>query len=162
MKSTDTQLVNAMPLDAAHVLADPRFYLGRPSSEAIQAVELIDHQEAADQVTLKIRYAFVGDLNPAASAILDPARLTWVQTSQHDLERGRTIFQILPDHYPDRLRCHGRSLLNAQSESTTTWTVATDLHVRAPLVGNQVERVLLDGLRRELKAQAHAIPDYVP
>jgi hypothetical protein len=167
MKSTDTQSIAAPARAATLVLADPRFYLGRDSSESIAAVELVDHRVDDDRVRLEIRYAFTGALNAAARAILDPAKLTWVQATEHDLTTGRVVFGIHPDHYADRMRCRGRYRIDPLGDDAATSascirTVATELHVKAPLVAGQVERVLMDGLRNELDAQALAVPDYVP
>ncbi len=162
MKSTDTQSIDAPAGAAALVLADPRFYLGRESSESISAVELVDHHIDESRVRLEIRFAFTGELNAAARAILDPGRLTWVQVTEHDLTTGRVSFTIVPDHYQDRLRCRGRYRIDPDGDHASTRTVATELHVKAPLVAGKVERVLMDGLRNELDAQADAVPDYVP
>lgn len=162
MKSTDRQSIAAPAAAAALVLADPRFHLGRESSEAITAVELVEHRQDDTHVHLQLRYAFTGELNAAARAVLDPGRLTWVQTTEHDLSTGRVVFRILPDHYPDRLRCRGRYRIEPDGDDASVRTVATELHVRAPLVAGQVERVLMDGLRNELEAQARDVPDYVP
>lgn len=160
MKSTDTQQIDAPAAAAATVLADPRFYLSRDSTLDISVIELVDHQVAEDRVSLKVRYAFTGSLNAAARALLDPKRLTWVQASEHDLVNGRVSFTIHPDHYPERLRCRGRYRITPDGDGSSQRTVATELHVRAPVVAAQVERALMDGLRRELDAQALAIPDY--
>lgn len=167
MKSTDSQSIDAPAQAATLVLADPRFYLSRESSESITPVELVDHRVEDQRVRLEIRYAFTGELNAAARAILDPAKLTWVQTTEHDLATGRVVFSIHPDHYPDRMRCRGRYRVDPigddpDSSASSIRTVATELHVKAPLVAGQVERVLMDGLRSELDAQALAVPDYVP
>lgn len=162
MKSTDTQQIDAALDATAQVLADPRFYLSRTSDEAIQAVELVDHRVDDELVELRIRYAFTGDLNAAARAILDPDKLTWVQATTHHLSTGRVSFELLPDNYPDRMRCRGRYRLTAHDGACTIRTVATELHIRAPLVAAQVERVLMDGFRRELESQAVAVPAYVP
>lgn len=162
MKSTDTQHIDAPAQAASEVLADPRFYLSRESSEAISAVELVDHAGDDQQVELRIRFAFTGDLNAAARAILNPDKLTWVQVTNHDLATGRVTFEILPDNYPDRLRCRGRYRIDPDGEQACIRTVATELHVKAPLVGAQVEHVIFDGFRRELESQARAVPDYVP
>lgn len=160
MKSTDTQKIAVAAADASEVFADPRFYLSRESSEAMTAIELVDHQVDENVVELKIRFAFTGDLNAAARAILNPDKLTWVQVTTHHLETGRVAFEILPDNYADRLRCRGRYVVNPEGIDTSSRTVSTELHVRAPLVAGQVERVLMDGLRRELESQALAVPDY--
>lgn len=162
MKSTDVQHIAAPAPAATKVLADPRFYLSRDSSEAIAAVELVDHTTEGDQVDLRIRFAFTGDLNAAARAILNPDQLTWVQHTSHDLATGRVSFEILPDNYADRLRCRGRYTVTADGDDASLRTVTTELHVRAPLVGAQVERVIFDGFLRELESQALAVPDYVP
>ena len=161
MKSTDTQPIAAPAEAVARVLADPRFHLNMESTEAIAPLELVDHWIDGPRVHLEIRYAFTGDLNAAARALLDPDRLTWVQVSEHDLESCRVAFRIEPDHYPDRLRCRGRYRITPDGDERSLRTVATELHVRAPLVAGQVERTLMDGLRRELDAQATAVPDYV-
>ncbi|HET8931452.1 MAG TPA: DUF2505 family protein [Acidimicrobiales bacterium] len=162
MKSTDAQTIDASAEAAVLVLADPRFYLHRESSESIDAIELVDHLVDEDRVRLQIRFAFTGQLNAAARAILDPDRLTWIQSTEHDLATGRVVFTILPDHYRDRIRCRGRYRIAPDGDGTSKRIVATELHVKAPLVAGQVERVLMDGLRNELEAQARAIPDYVP
>lgn len=162
MKSTDTQTIDASAEAAALVLADPRFYLNRESSESIRAIELVDHLTDEDRVRLQIRFAFTGELNAAARAILDPSRLTWVQSTEHDLATGRVVFTILPDHYRDRMRCRGRYRIDPSGDGTSKRTVATELHIKAPLVAGQVERVLMDGLRSELDAQAAAVPDFSP
>lgn len=161
MKSTDTQRIEADAQAASLVLADPRFYLARENPEAITAMELVDHHTDGEHARLEIRYAFTGQLNAAARAILDPDHLTWIQVTEHDIPAARVVFNIVPDHYQDRLRCRGRYRID-NTDSGSIRTVATEVHVRAPLVASQVERILLDGLRNELDAQAAAIPDYVP
>lgn len=162
MKSTDVQHIGAPAAATSAVLADPRFYLGRESAETITAIELVDHVADGDTAELRIRFGFTGDLNAAARAILDPDKLTWVQVSRHDLATGRVTFEILPDNYADRLRCRGRYAVDSDGEDTSLRTVATELHVKAPLVGGQVEHVIMNGFRSELESQAKAIPDYIP
>ena len=162
MKSTDVQSIDASAEAASVVLADPRFDLSRESSDAISAVELVDHRTDGDRVSLQIRYAFIGELNAAARAVLDPDKLTWVQTTEHDLTTGRVVFRIVADHYADRMRCLGRYRIDPNGDDSCTRTVATELHIKAPLVGKQVEKVLLDGLRNELESQAASIPNFAP
>lgn len=161
MNATERFAIDASAEAAMRALADPAFYLDRPSGEAIQVQELVGHDVIGDQVTLDLRCAFTGELNAAARAILDPDRLTWVQSSRHDLSTGRIVFRILPDHYPDRLTCQGRSLVTPDGDDASLRIVETDLRVRAPIVAGQVERAILDGLRRELAAQCAAIPDFL-
>ena len=161
MKSTDRLSIAATADAAMTVLADPAFYLDRATDEDIEFRELVTHDVTGDRVTLQLRCAFTGELNAAARALLDPGRLTWVQASEHDLATGRVVFRILPDHYADRLRCRGRYVVTPDGDDASERVVETELRVRAPLLAGQVERALVDGLRRELIAQSAAIPRYV-
>ena len=161
MKSTDHLTIAASAPAAIAVLADPAFYLDRPSDEDIRVRELVSHHVDGDRVTIELRCAFTGELNAAARALLEPARLTWVQASEHDLATGRVVFLILPDHYADRLNCRGRYVVTPDGHDASQRVVETELRVRAPLLAGQVERALIDGLRREMIAQSNAIPDFV-
>jgi len=161
MRSTERLRIAASADAAMAVLADPAFYLDRPTAEDIEFRELVRIDVSGDRVTLELRCAFTGELNAAARALLDPARLTWVQASEHDLATGRVAFRIVPDHYADRLRCRGRYVVTPDGADASERVVETELRVRAPLLAGQVERALVDGLRRELVAQSAAIPDYV-
>lgn len=161
MKSTERLAIAAPAPAAIAVLADPAFYLDRPTDEDIRFDELVSHRLVEDRVTIELRCAFTGELNAAARALLDPTRLTWVQASEHDLVTGRVVFRILPDHYADRLSCRGRYIVTPDGDGASQRVVETDLRVRAPLLAGQVERALIDGLRRELIAECLAIPDFV-
>jgi hypothetical protein len=160
MRTSIEQRIAVAAPTAVEVFSDPDFYLERAASAAISTPELVVHRVDGDRVSLELRYAFTGELNAAARAMLDPDRLTWVQASQHDLATGRVVFRILPDHYPDRLSCQGRYRVDPDGEHACLRTVETDVRVRAPLVAGQVERALLEGLARELDAQALAVPDW--
>ena len=46
---------------------------------------------------------FVGELSSAVTAVVDPAKLTWVDEATFDFAAHTGRHEILPDHYPDRL-----------------------------------------------------------
>ena len=98
------------PVEAvARVYTEPRFYellgelpkLGRP--------EVLDRREDGSVVHLAVRFRFTGNLSPAVTRVVDPARLSWVEESVHDLERHTVTFHMKPDNYADRLRFDGSS-----------------------------------------------------
>ena len=60
--------------------------------------EVLERTVDGDVVRLQIRYRFVGDLSPAVTAVLDPAKLTWVEHSTHDL--GRRSVTLPPGPRP--------------------------------------------------------------
>ena len=44
--------------------------------------DVLDQRVDGDLVRQRIRYAFVGDLSPAVTAVVDPDKLTWVEQSE--------------------------------------------------------------------------------
>ena len=91
---------------------------------------------------------FGGELSPAARAVIDPARLTWVERSTHDLAERRTRVhdgaRPLPRPVPVR---------RARTASSRTTTAScrrhgeADLTVKALLVAGAVEGAIVSGLR---------------
>ncbi|MFN2502655.1 MAG: DUF2505 family protein [Acidimicrobiales bacterium] len=112
--------------------------LGRP--------ELLEQADLSDTVSRKVRYFFAGSLSPAASAVLDPERLSWVEESILDRATHETEFRIVPDHYRDRLRCAGTITLHEEGGVTRRVTEG-NLDVRFPLVGARVAQAIVSGLR---------------
>lgn len=150
------------PAAVAAAFTDPALYAALGALSKVGEPELLEHRVRGDQVHLEIRYRFTGDLAPAARAILDPAKLTWVELSDHDLSTGAVAFTLRPDNYGDRMSCAGTCRFDAGPAGTgTTRTVAGDLKVRAPLVAGQVERAIVSGLREHLDAEVAVVDDFV-
>src|SRR5437763_12462608 len=138
--------VIAGPVDAvARLYTEPRFYerlgelgkLGRP--------EVLDRRERGAAVHLAVRFRFTGNLSPAVTRVVDPARLSWVEESVHDLDRHTVTFTMNPDNYADRLRAAGSCRLEVAGDATRRITEG-DLSVRVPLVGRSVEGAIVSGL----------------
>ena len=77
----EIEQVIAGAVDAvARIYTESRFYerlgelpkLGRP--------EVLDRQEDGSEVRLAVRFHFTGNLSPAVTAMIDPARLSWAHT----------------------------------------------------------------------------------
>jgi hypothetical protein len=147
-------------VEAAYV--DPAFYeeLGRLPDLGVR--EVLDRSESDRVVRLRVRFAFTGQVSGAARAVVDPARLTWVTVSTTHLDEHRTTFEMIPDHYPDRLRCQGSYRFEeapGADGAATRQLVEGDLSVRVPLVGRKVERAIVSGLRDNFGAQAALLED---
>jgi len=123
--------------------------LGRPA--------LLQHADDGDRVVQQIRYAFIGELSPAVTAVVDPRRLTWVEHTELDRRTHRSVFRIRPDHYPDRLSCSGTVVLDPADDGGTRRVVEGDLRVHFPLVGGKVERAIASGLRAHASAEARVV-----
>jgi hypothetical protein len=126
--------------------------VGRP-----ELLELVDEGEIVRQ---RIRYAFTGHLPAAARAVLDPARLTWVDESVLDRRSHRSEFVIVPDHYPDRLQCAGTVTLDEVQGVTRRLTDA-DLRVNFMFLGHRVEQAIVSGLRDHAAAEEKVVQSWL-
>ena len=146
--------------DVLDAYADPAMYPALPELPKIGEPEILEHRRAGDLVHLDIRYAYTGDLPAAALTMIDPARLTWVQSTTVDLAAHTTTIALLPDHYPDRLRCVGTFHFSASAAGTIR-RVEGDLDVKVMVVGGQVARALVSGLEEFLVAEASAVDTWI-
>lgn len=148
----------AGPVDAvARVYTEPRFYellgelpkLGRP--------ELLERREVGSVVDLSVRFRFTGNLSPAVTRVVDPARLSWVEESVHDLEGHTVTFHMKPDNYADRLRFQGSYRFEPVGDRQTRRVAEGEVAVRVPLVGRAVEGAIVSGLREHLATEMEVV-----
>ena len=138
--------------DVAAALCDPGYLAVLAEAPKLGAPEVLSREQAGDLVTMRVRYCFVGELSSAVTAVIDPAKLTWVEESTHDLAAHTARFVLQPDHYPDRLQAGGSYRLAPAPDDpgATARTAEGDLKVRAPLVAGAVERAIVSGLGEHL------------
>jgi hypothetical protein len=123
----------------------------------LSAGELLEHGRRGDTVTTCVRYAYLGDLPPGASRLVDPARLSWVQVTELDLAERRSRVSLRPDDYADRLDARATQRFEPAPGDRTVRTVEGELRVHVPVVGRAVERALVAGLTEWLSAEAAAV-----
>lgn len=147
----------------ARIYTEPRFYellgelprLGRP--------EVLERREDGPTVHLAVRFRFTGTLSPAVTRVVDPAKLSWVEESVHDLERFRVAFRMNPDHYADRLRSEGAVRYEPAGDGMTRRLTEGELAVKVPLLlggsmtGGAVEGAIVSGLREHLAAEVEVV-----
>lgn len=160
MKFTIDQAFAAPPLAVARAYADPGLYAAFGELPKMTPPEVLAHVEDGDAVRLEIRYRFDGELSAAARAVLDPARLTWVEHSTHDLSTLTTVFEMRPDHYGDRFRCRGEYRFRADGSGTRR-DCTGDIRVKALLVAGAVEGAIVSGLREHLAAEVAVVEAYL-
>jgi Protein of unknown function (DUF2505) len=154
----------AGPVDAVQaVFVEPGFYADLAQLPKLGAPDLLDQRRQGDVVVQRVRYRFTGELSSAARAVLDPARLTWVDESVHDLAARTVRFRLLPDHYADRFSCSGTYSFAAAAgdRPVTVRTADGELRVRAAFVGGAVERAIVNGLRDHLAAETPIVERWV-
>lgn len=160
MRFTVDQHLRGAPGEVASAYANPDLYLAFHDLPKMSRPEVLAHEASVDEVRLKIRYRFTGHLSSAARAVLDPARLTWVEDAVHDLPSLTTTFRMLPDHYGDRFSCSGSYRFEADGSGTRRHCDG-QIKVRAPLVGGAVENAIVSGLREHLAAEVAVVNAFV-
>ncbi|HYI62946.1 MAG TPA: DUF2505 family protein [Acidimicrobiales bacterium] len=151
-----SQAIAAPVDDVAAAYAGAELYRAMGGTSRIGPPEVLDRVEDGDVVTLRIRYRFVGQLSPAVTAVVDPARLSWVEESVHDLAGRAVAVTLHPDHYADRLRCTATARYQADDDGTRR-VVRGDLRVKALLVAGAVERAIVSGLEEHLAAEGPVV-----
>ena len=78
----------AAPVDAvARAYASAELYDRLPGSDRLGPPDVLDREQDGSIVTLRIRYRFTADLAPAVTAVVDPDKLTWVESTD---DKGET------------------------------------------------------------------------
>lgn len=160
MRFTTEQRYPAEPDVVAAAYADPALYESFHGLTKLTQPEVLEHEVDGDRVVLHVRYRFAGHLSPAAQAVLDPSRLSWVEESVHRLAEQTTSFTMVPDHYGDRFSCTGDYRFEP-ADGGTVRRGEGDLRVRALLVGRAVEGAIVSGLREHLEEETPLVVDYL-
>lgn len=140
--------------------ADPDLYPTLVGLPKLGGLEVLDHRATDTSARMRIRFHFTGHLPAAATAVIDPDKLTWVQETDHDLATGLIRFRLVPDHYPDRLKTSGSFRIEADGDGARRG-VEAELKVRAPLVASKVEGAIAGGLREYLDAESPLVDAYL-
>jgi Protein of unknown function (DUF2505) len=143
------------PVDAVIAgLTDPAFHreLQLPDLKLLD----VDGHTNRSETVLRLRYDFVGHLDPFARRLLGDRRLTWLQELRLDRASGagRLTFEAEAD--PRRL--HGRADVAVEArDGATRRRLDGELVVAVPVVGISAERRIVPGLLRRLDIEADAL-----
>jgi Protein of unknown function (DUF2505) len=134
---------------------NPDFIARLADLPVIGEARLLDQHRADGVVSQRVHYRFTGQLSPVVTAVVDPARLTWVEETVFRPAEHRADVTIVPDHYPGRLRCSLQVRFEPDgpdgggSRRVVTGTVAVPM----PLVGRRVEAAIVSGMREQAERQ---------
>ena len=152
-----TQRYTATVDQVDRAYADTALYPALVGLPKLGQIEVLD-DAPADQT--RVRFHFTGDLPAAVTAVVDPRKLSWVQVTEHDRERHRGRFRMLPDHYPDRLRCSGQFDITESADGSVR-KIRGELKVQALLVAGRVEQAIVSGLEEYLAAEAPVVDRWI-
>lgn len=141
-------------------LTDPDFLAALGALPKLGSPQLVERAVVGEEVHVKVRYAFVGDLSAAVRKVVDPAQLTWIEEQVVDRRTHTTRFTILPDHYARLLRAGGTFTLTTDGAGSKR-VADGDIVVGVPLVGGKVERAIVSGLEEYAEAEEDLVRDWL-
>jgi hypothetical protein len=138
-------------------LVDPAFFLGLdlPDLSRPQVLEATDDGENA---VLKLRYEFVGSLDPIAQRLIGSGRLAWIQEVRVDQTTATGELLFSAEKEPKRLHGAAQFVLDADGEETVR-RLDGELVVAVPGIGRMAERRIVPGLLHRMDIEAQTVAD---
>jgi hypothetical protein len=142
----------------AAVLCDPAFQtqLALPD---LSLPTVLHYDDDGATRRLRLRYEYVGRLDPIARKVIAGRDLTWIQDLQLDTTTFAGTLTFEAEAAPDRLNGRADLTLVADGDSKCTRHIRGDLYVRVPLIGGTAERRIVPGLLIRLDVEAAALAD---
>ncbi len=145
----------AVAADVIGVLLDPEFHLQLDLPDLARPT-VMEHEDDGAQGVVRLRYEFVGQLEPMVQRLLGGRALTWIQELR--LNRGSRTGSLSFAAEASKERLHGEgSLIFVEDHDGTTRTIDGEVVVDVPLVSRMAERRILPGLLRRLDIEAEAL-----
>ncbi len=150
--------IQGHPDQVVRLLSDPAFYedLDLPD---LSRPELLAHDTSAAGTTIRLRYEFLGSLDPLARRLLGNQRLTWIQ-EVHVEPRGSGTLSFGAERDPKRLHGDATFTLEAAGDATLR-RIDGELVVAIPGVGGMAERRIVPGVVRRLDIEAEALDGHI-
>jgi hypothetical protein len=155
MKFTVRQQIPARLSDVLNLYGDAGFFTSLPPTGRLATPELVGRDTQGALVVLRLRHRLTADLPSMVSRFVDPARLTWVETTELDTALASSTSTLQPDEYPDLLRASAQAAFS-ETDGVTTRTVTGSVQVPVPIFGGKVEGAIVEGLEEYLLAEAAA------
>ncbi len=138
----------------ADLLADPAFYLALTLPDLGQP-ELLGATDDGERAVIRLRYEFIGHLDPMAQRLIGPGRLAWVQEVRLDRPAASGTLEFEAERDPRRL--HGSAQFVLETSGTGTRRLLDgELVVAVPGIGRMAERKIVPGLLSRLDVEAAA------
>lgn len=143
------------PGAVAAVLTDPPFYQ-RLALPDLSRPEVLPSSSDDQHSRLRLRYEFIGALDPVARRLLGENRLAWIQDIQIELSTGTGDLTFGAAADPTRLRGSGHFTLQEQ-DGRCVRRLSGELVVAVPVIGARAERRIVPGVLRRLDIEAQAV-----
>jgi hypothetical protein len=143
------------PEAVAALLADPGFYADLDIPD-LQRPELIEAAAQGDDAMVRLRYEFVGDVDPIVRRFLGHQRLSWIQEVRVERRTGRGTLRYEAESNPRLLHGEAAFRLEPDGEETVRH-LDGDLVVALGVISGMAEHRIVPGLLRRLDIEAEAL-----
>jgi hypothetical protein len=148
------------------VLDDPGLYPRLESSmPGLQRIEPLERTEDEREIRRRVRYTprVEGKIPSFGRALVRPEMLSWVEESTLDKSARRIAYRILPN-LPEawRERFESRGTYDVvPSGRGILRRIAGEVHVRVPIFGRTVEKMLIKEVEENFRAEAGTLAQMI-
>jgi Protein of unknown function (DUF2505) len=143
------------PGAVAALLTDPQFYQ-RLALPDLSQPEVLQSSSDDQHSRLRLRYEFIGALDPVARRLLGENRLAWIQDIRIEPSTGTGDLTFGAAADPTRLRGSGHFTLQ-KLDGRCVRRLSGELVVAVPVIGARAERRIVPGVLRRLDIEAEAV-----
>ncbi len=140
----------------AEVLCDPEFHTHLDLPD-LSRPEVVTHVVDGTTRVLRLRYEYVGQLDPIARRIVGGRRLTWIQELRLDAVSSTGSLSFSAEEEPRKVNGMADVAIVAVDADRSQRRIAGDFHIRIPVVGGTAEKRIVPGLLRRLDVEAAAL-----
>jgi hypothetical protein len=145
------------PEAVAKVLADPDFYVELDLPD-LSRPDVIEHSAVGDDVFVRLRYQYVGDLDPIVHRLLGHQPLSWIQELRIDTRKTSGTLGYAAERNPKLLHGSASFILEADGAETVRH-LEGELVVHVTAIGGMAEHAITPGLLRRLDIEALALDE---
>jgi hypothetical protein len=143
------------PDAVAKVLSDPGFYVDLDLPD-LDRPDLVEHSSVGDDVFVRLRYRYVGDLDPIVLRLLGHQPLSWIQEIRVDTRKSSGTLGYAAERNPKLLHGSASFILEAEGDETVRH-LEGELVVQVIAIGGMAENAIMPGLLRRLDIEAVAL-----
>ncbi|HEX3840788.1 MAG TPA: DUF2505 family protein [Acidimicrobiales bacterium] len=149
--------IQGSPSAVAALLVNAAFYLNLALPD-LSLPQVVEEGAKGDDSMLRLRYEYVGSLDPIAQRLLGSSRLSWIQEVRVDQLAGTGVLRFEAEKDPKRL--HGAAdFVLTEDGGSTLRRIDGELVVAVPGIGRMAERRIVPGLLRRMDIEAQALDE---
>ncbi len=137
---------------------DPEFHTQLDLPD-LSRPEVVANSVDGSRNLLRLRYEYVGQLDPIARKIVGGRKLTWIQELRLDTATGVGTLAFSAEEEPRKVNGMANVEISAVDDEHSRRRIAGDFHIGIPIVGSTAEKKIVPGLLRRLDVEAAAMSE---